>query len=311
MIRSFKVLIAGLIVLGFSIAILYANRPGRTDSVSDELVETTVVSPENEGKLVIVSGKPRLADGGVIADEEAGLRMENAVYYSRIPYQKIYVQRQRKVVVDRGEDKLSEDDDITRTEYYVAQEWVNADRKRDAVVSSGSNRYENPPKLKLSAYHASGDLRVAGFKVSAADVRDYIQTKNAGFAQEELEEACKSYIIKSEIDLRAVTGEYGHGMLSSGDEIGDVHVTFSYTTLEGADPVTVIGRQRGEQIVFEDDDLVSENERIRPGAVSKEEFLAAIASEDASSRMIGIVGTVLGAILLLLSVDWSMIPIRK
>lgn len=300
-----KTLIAGLVILAFSIAILNANRPERTNEVADELVEATSVLPENEGKLVIVSGTPELTNGGVIIDEEASLLVQNAVYYSRVPYQKVYALRTREVVVDKGEDKNSDYDDVTKTEYYVVQDWINANQKRDAVVYNGLSSYENPPAVNLPAYHASGDLRVAGFKVSSADVSEYIETENCSFSQEELEEACGEYMIRSEIGLKATTSESGHGMLSNGDDIGSVHVLFSYTTLKGAQPVTIIGRQQGDELVLGEDDVVSEGEHIKPGAVSKDEFLEAIASEDSSSRMIGIGGIVLSAILILVSLGFG------
>lgn len=305
MIRSVKALIIGLVIAGFGIAILFANKPERTQSIADELVEVTTVLPENEGKLVMVSGTPRLADGGVIVDKDTGLRVENALYYSRIPYQKVYALRQREVVVDKGEDKISTIDDKKETEYYVAETWINADQKRDAVISRTSVRYENPPALHMSAYHASGDLRVSDFSISYPDVSDYVQGENGSFTQEELADACGTYIIRSEIDLKAVTSEYGHGMLSSGDDIGDVHVTFSYTTLAGAEPVTIVGRQRGNRLVLEEDDLVSESEGVQAGSVSKDEFVASLATEDASSRRIGIIGIVLGIAVVLLSFNWG------
>lgn len=305
--RSIKVLIAGLAIVAFGIAVLLSNGAERAEKVADELVQASAVSPENEGKLVIVSGTPELVNGGVIVDEEAGLRVENAIHYSRVPYQQVYALEKREVVVDRGEDKLSKDDDKTKTEYYVVRTWINADQKRDAVISATSGQYENPPAIPLSAYHASGDLRLSGFQISSSDVFDYIHTKIAGFTKEELNEACGSYITRSEIGLRAVTDEDGDGVLSSGDEIGDVHVLFSYETLEGADPVTLIGRQRGDKVVFEDDDPISDSEHVQPGVVSKEEFVDLITAEDASSRRIGIIAVVIGAIVLLLSLDWRAI----
>lgn len=311
MIRSWKALVIGLVIVGFGVAMVCANRPERAQDVADELIEATSVLPENEGKLMMVSGTPYLADGGVIIDEEAGLQVQNALYYGRIPYQKVYVERSREVVVDKGEDKVSPDDDITRTEYYVAQDWIGASHKRDTVVSSTSNRYENPPALNLNAFHASGDLRVADFKISYADVSDYIQSENGSFSKEELAASCGTYITKSEIDLQAVENEYGHGMLSSGDDIGDVHVTFSYTTLEGAEPVTIIGRQRGDKLVLEDDDLISDSEHTRPGIISKEEYVASLKAEDKESSIIGIVVLIVGAVVTLLSFEWDFARFRK
>jgi len=225
-----KLLIAGLVVVAFGVAVMFANGSERAEAVADELVEATAVLPENEGKLVIVSGTPQLADGGIITDEEAGLRVENAVYYSRVPLQKVYVKKQRQVVVDEGEDKLSEVDDVKEIEYYVAQEWIGASHEREAEVSVTSVRYENPSRVKLDAYHASGDLRICGFGISAADVRDHIETATRWFAQGELEAACGSYITRSEIGLRAVTDENGHGMLNILDSTRLIQSPLVYST---------------------------------------------------------------------------------
>ena len=298
-------LIVSLILLAFGIAILHANRAERSRSIADELIETTEVLPENEGKLVIVSGTPQLPEDELIVDKETGMQLKKAVYYSRVPYQKVYVREKRTVVVDQGKDKLSTDDDVKKTEYYVVQDWIHADQERDAVVSDGSKRYENPDAIDLSACYASADLRIADFRISPYDVSDCIQTKKGGFPQEVLKRECAEYIQNSAINLQTVADENGYGMLSNGDEIGAVHVRFSYETLERAEPATVIGRQRGDRIVFEEDDLVSEAERVQHGTVSREAFLSSVTSEDTTSRKYGIGCLVLGAILFLSSLNWT------
>ena len=299
--KRLVLLIASLAALAFGAAVLLANNQGRADNLADELVEATDVLPENEGRLVIVSGTPQLADGGVLIDEEANLQVENAVFYSRVPYQKVYVKEKAEVVVDKGDDKVSEADDKKETRYYVVEDWIIANHERDAVVT-GTARHENPAPLNMDSYHASSDLLLSGFRISPADVSYYITLANGRFTPEELGEACEHYIIRSEIDLQPVMGEYGYGMLSSGDEVGDVHVHFDYQTLESAEAVTIIGRQRGDELVLEDEDLVRESEQVQQGVISKDEFLASIASRDASSKKYGIGSLALGVILLLLSI---------
>lgn len=298
--RRLVLLIASLAALIFGAAVLLANSQQRVDAIAEELVEATEVLPENEGKLVIVSGTPQLADGGILVDEEANLRVENAVYYGRIPYQKVYAEKKEEVVVDKGEDKISDVDDKKETRRYVVEEWIVANHEREAVINT-TMRYENPSPSNLAAYHAFGDLRLSGFQISYADVSNYITTEKGSFTQEELAQSCGHYITRSEIDLQPTTSELGYGMLSSGNEVGDVIVTFDYETLTNAEPVTIIGRQRGDELVLEDEDLVSESEQVQPGVVSKDEFLASITSEDTSSRKYGIGSLVLGGVLLVLS----------
>ena len=304
-------LISGLAIIAFSIAILNANRAERSGSVADELVEATEVLPENEGKLVMVAGTPTLADGGVVVDQEAGLQVENAVYYSRMPYQLVYVEKERKIIVDEGEDKQSPVDDVVEYERYVVSDWIPATADRESVITNSGVKYENPQAVNLKAYHASGDLYIGGFEVSAADVYEYLVTENRGFTPEELLASCGEYVQKSGLDFWVDENQYGHGMLSDGNEIGSVHVTFSYETLEGAKPVTVIGRQRGSQLVLEEDDLVSEAEQVQAGLIAKEAFLESITAEDASSRKIGIGGIVLGAVLAVLAIVWDKLFYRK
>ncbi len=290
-------LIVGIVILGFSIAIMSANREGRAAEIGNELIETTEVLPENEGKLVIVSGIPTLSDGGVIADKEAGLQVENAVYYSRVPYQKVYEEEERKVIVDEGEDKYSPVDDVVEYEYYVVKTWIPASADREAVIVNSGTKYENPPAVNMKSLYASGALSIGSFRVSPADVSDYLVREERGFTPDELLESCGEYVRNSGIDFWVDENQYGDGMLSNGDDIGSVHVVFSYETLEGAKPVTVIGRQRGNQLVLEEDGPVSEAEQVQAGLISKEQFLASITAEDASSRTIGVVGIVLGAVL--------------
>lgn len=307
-----KFLIAGLLVMAFGGAILGANRAERATEVGSQLVEAATILPENEGKLVMVTGTPELADGGIIADEEAGLTVENALSYSRVPYQLVYARMSREVVVDYGEDKVSDVDDVTETEHYVGKKWIVANQRRDEVLTDFPNSYQNPPPVNLDAYYGHGDLRLNGFKISRTDILAYLQTVQHAFTPEELVEACGEYITRSELNLQATTTQYGNGMLSTGNDIGDVQVLFGYETLENAKPATVIARQRGDELVLEEDDLVSSREQVWAGTVSKEEFLEDISAEDASSRNIGIGALVLGAVLMLLSLDWfSLIGSKK
>ena len=303
MIRRPKVLIASLLVIAFGVAVLAANRVERAEQIGDELVEATSVLPENEGLLVLVSGTPQLADGGVLIDEEAGLQVSNAVYYDRIPLQKVYVEKQREVVIDKGEDLHSTVDDVTEIEHYVVKEWIYANGERADVIKNYGVTYENPRPVRMNAYHALGDLRVSDFKVSAADISKHITLEQRHFTPDELAQACGSYVTRSELDLRATADSSGNGILTNGDEVGNVRVIFLYDTLEGAEEITVIGRQRGNELVLEEDDLISSAEHVLAGKVSREEFLSSITSEDASSRNIGIGAIALGLVLLLLSLD--------
>ncbi len=303
-----KLLIASIAIVALGIAMVLANSKDRAKAVADELVEASSVEPQNEGKLVIISGTPELANGGVIVDEETGLQVSNAISYSRVPYQKVYKEESREVVVDKGEDKLRDFDDKKRTEHHIVEAWINADSSREPYVSGDGARHENPEPVNLPAYHRMGDLRLAGFKISAGDISPYLHRSTGTFTPEELAATCGEYIVRSELDLKVVERKDGDGMLSTGGDIGDVQVLFSYQKLDGADPVTLIGRQQGDELVLVGDDVVSELEQVQEGTISREEFLDSITSEDSNSRMIGIGFSVVGAILLVFSLGFIHRP---
>ena len=282
----------------------FANSNDRAGAIAKEIVEAASVDPQNEGKLVMVFGTPELADGGVLADEETDLTVKNALYYGRIPMQKVYAERTREVVVDKGEDKVSAVDDVTKTEHYVVETWINADQSRAEVIDSTAVRYENPKPVNLSAYHKTGDLRVAGFKVSTAEVIEALTSSNHGFTPDELAKSCGEYITRSELPLVPTVNENGNGILSTGNDIGDVQVSFTYETLDSAEAVTIIGRQKGDTLTLEDDDVVSMSEHVHLGKLTKDEFLSDISDSDATDRKIAIGFIVVGAVLLIFSLGF-------
>ncbi len=300
------IIIINVILLPFNIAILNANKPSRTAGIAEALMETNVVLPENEGKLVMVSGTPTLENDGTIIDEEAGLQVTNAVMYTRQPYQLVYVLKKEEVVVDKGEDKLSDVDDKKELRIYVASDWIFADEKRKEIIRYGLKKYKNPPAIDMSHLYASNDMRIGEFLCSATDI-SYKKTKEAYFTKEELEKNCKEYIKNTGLNLKVIEdGDLKRGKLSSGNKIGDVKVLISYTTLESVEPVTIVGRQSGNTIVIDEAEGVNTQEHVLRGIVSKEEYVAFISREDAQSRKIAIVSIVV----LLIALALTVVPMK-
>lgn len=279
-----KGLIIGAAIAGFGIAILNANQAERSDKIEAALVETNAVLPENEGKIVLVSGTPFLENDGLLADGECGFQVTNALLYRRVPYQKVYAVHEERV------KKVVSGDEYYETRKYVVKDWILANRERDPVVSVSwiGTKYENPPAVNLKPFVTKNPLHLGEFTISAhKNIAKFITTETRGFPPEELEKNCGEYIKNSGLDLKVTKNKDGFGMLSNGSDIGDVCVNFSYETLEGAEPITVVGKQIGNTVVFDEEQGLSDEEHILEGTMSKEEFITSIRSEDRTSRKIG------------------------
>lgn len=307
--------IISALVLFFGIAVMFANTEGRVENIANILVETKEVLPENEGKLVIVSGTPSIENDGVIVDEEANLQVKNAYFYRRIPLQLAYVKKPKEIVIDKGKDLNSTLDDKTEKIDYVETEWIPASAERENKLSDKYGEYENPPKVDLSSFYKNNYLCIGNFKIDSTDVHveilKHVETKEHGFTKEVLKKNCQDYIKTLGNDFKVVSQGYkDYAMISNGDEIGDIHVKFSYGTLESMKPITVIGRQKGDKIVSEDKDDLSISEQVYDKILSKDEYIKGLSSEDADSRSIGFNSILIGVIGLLLTLKFKRFGTR-
>ena len=317
MIKSKIMLIAGLLILCFGIAILSANKAERAEKITDELVETTTLSPENEGKLIILAGTPEIKGNTDVTDEAAGLKAEGAVlWYARNPLMKVYYESREQIVVERK--KTINDDDIVETWDVVRTMWGDPDLKREDVKINGLLRssdydadgklyptgtFKNPDPVSMDSFRVSNDLYIGGFKVNFSDIIKYAETEKHGYTEAQLEKIRAKYSQDIGAAFDIVTNKEGFAFLSTGDEVGDLRVEISYALLKNAEPVTLVGRQRGDSLVLEEDDIVSEAEQVQAGIISRKDFLKAIAKEDTTSRYIGIGFAILGAILTAFSLN--------
>ena len=293
--------IAGLVILGFGMAISDANKSERVENIADQLVETTVVSPENEGKLIILSGIPQLVEDADVVDAYAGLQTNDVVRYDRRPEQKVYAIVEEEVVVDEGEKPLDTSDDITKIQEVVRAVWGSANYQHEDV-DFYDTIYENPPKAELDELYVSHDYYIGDFKIEPLDVYKQIETERFGFSEAELSDLRDRYMRDTGINLEIVKdGIDGDFMLVSGDKIGDIRVKVYYDKMKKTGSVTIVGRQHGDRIVLEEDDIVEEHEQVHAGEMSRKEFLSAISGEDKTSRVIGTVFSAAGAVILVLS----------
>jgi hypothetical protein len=291
------------ILLIFGISVLIANSKERTDKITGRLIETKSVSPENEGKLIIVSGTPTLANDGVIVDKEMGFQVNNAISYTRMPYQKIYLEEKKEVIYkvkDKDTNKYREEKKIEVT---IEKAWVSLNRERKKKLFSGTKVYTNPPvPNNIDYYIARNDMCIGEFIFTpSSKILELAEIKSNRFPKEELD----NYANKLGMDLKTVELKNGYYMLKNGDDIGSIKIHFSYDTLVNMKPITIIGRQEGNRIVFDEKNGIEGDEYFQDRIVSKNEYLKSISSEDASSRKIGFNFTMVGIIGILLTISFK------
>jgi len=299
--------IIGGIMIVFGIVVLFANKEERAGNIADNLVETKEVLPENEGKLVIVSGTPTLENDGILIDEEANLQVKNAIRYVRRPLQNVYVEKSKEVVVDEGKDKGSPHDDVTETVYYIESEWIPSYADREPWSKEKGHQYDNPEKVDISECNSDNHFCFGEFMVAdSSKLLEHAETKERGFTVEEIENNCKDYISSLGMNLKVLAKDSNNfAMLSNGDEIGNIHVEFYYRTLGNIKPLTVIGRQEGNKIVFDEKEELSDSEHVYGRILSKDEFIKEISDEDAGSRKLGFVFLIIGGIGILLTLSFK------
>ena len=135
---------------------------------------------------------------------------------------------------------------------------------------------------------------------------EHAETKEHGFTTEEIENNCKDYISNLVMNLKVVPKDSNNfAMLSNGDEIGNIHVEFYYGTLENIKPLTVIGRQEGNKIVFDEKEKLSDSEHVYDRILSKAEFIKEISDEDTESRGIGFGSLIIGVVGILLTLSFK------
>lgn len=302
--RNFRLIvwiISFFILLIFGTTIFY----NRLDEIGNKLVETKSVLPENEGKLVIVSGTPTLENGGVIVDKEAGLQVKNAIYYYRRPYQNIYVKKSKEVVRKVKDKKTGSFYDEKETETSIESEWVLSTQKRDKVLFHWGSVYKNPPAVNLSSYYSKNDLKIGEFLFDSRELASstkYVEAESRGFTKEELDNNCKEYIKKVGMNLKTVDdGKFSS--LSNGSKIGDIRIKFSYQVLKKTNPVTIVGRQEGNRIVTDNKEGLRQDEHIKEGIVSKDEYLKWLTSEESELKKISTILVVIAIIGILLTLS--------
>ena len=150
-------IICGILVFA-GISIIFAYGEERVENIANNLVETREVLPENEGKLIFISGTPTIENDGVIIDKEANLQVNNAIEYDRRVLQHVYVEKSKEVIVDKGKDKVSTHDDKKKTVYYVEHEYIPAAADREDEISNNGHVYKNPPKVDLNGYFKINNL---------------------------------------------------------------------------------------------------------------------------------------------------------
>ncbi len=272
-----------------------------TPEKASELAETVIVSdgtldPANEGKLVMVTGTPVIANEGKLSDPETGLEVSGAYNYSRIPLQKIYEVKEKEVIINKHDINDPYDDEKT-TERYVVTTWVTCYSDRKASFRVNGKNYTNPEKVDLAGYSAGNSLLIGEYKIKVSDVLDYITTSSHNFTLSDLENHCTPYIKKTELGLKVTTTSKEVPILSTGDEVGDIHIYLSYDTLDSAKEITRVGLQEDGALVEYKDGAI-ELSMVAEGKLTKEDYIKSLVGATKKNRKSLLIGIIVCSLIL-------------
>ena len=283
-------------IVFFSISYV-KNSPKHADYLDEIMVETDgKILPENEGKLVLVSGTPYIANDGIVVDEEYGIELRRALSYERNPRQLVY-ELKKETTVDEG-DPNDIYDDKTTTRYYIGTTWITATAERDKVVEYGGKKKENPRPAKLESYYAGNPLMIGEFEVKASDFAKTVKTETIFFSKEQLERDCKEWMESNRIyDFTVEETTAGNGFITTGNDIGDIRIWIDYNVVTDSKPSTIIGKQVGNAIEAYGEGL-DEEYHVLQGIVTKEEYISELKKTDAGDRKACVVVIVIFSLIL-------------
>lgn len=273
----------GLILLfGYSFGV---NGAQHADTLKELLVETDgKVLPENEGKLVLITGTPGIENEGLLQDEEMGITVENAVSYSRIPYERIYVIETTTTTLEH--DLNDPNDDEVRVNKYLTDAWEDIDTDWPAQLKYEGKVYQNPEKKDYRSYYVKNKVCLGEYRIEADLLKPMIQTTPQVVSAEQLMASTREWIKqqKETPAFQVETVSNGGGRLSNGDDFGSIRIVCEYETLDEPALMTVIGKQVGASV--ENYELNGFDEYyLYAGAVTKEEFIDLIMEEDGNDRV--------------------------
>jgi len=282
--KGAKILI--FICLGLFLMFAYSysvNTEEHAATLEDLLVVTDgTIKPENEGKLVLATGTPYIENDGILRDEEMGITVENAVSYSRVPYEKIYYIEVTTTVLKH--DLNDPNDDETKVNKRLTTVWEDMDEEWPMQLKHDGKTYQNPEKLDYHSFYANNYLLVGDFKLLPNQFGSVVQTKPFTISEDQLLSSTKDW-------LDSATGQgftverlsNGGGRLSNGDAIGSVHIACEYSVLDKTAPLTVIGKQEGDRIVTYDLNGFDEF-YVYSGEITKEDFINDVSETDSGDR---------------------------
>ncbi len=263
----------------------HVNSPERANKLNELIVETDgKVDSANEGKLVLFSGKPELANDGVLVDKDLGVKAENAEYLYRTLYQKMFVVEEREVIVDEH-DKNDPNDDETKIEKHLMRSWEPASSDRKETIRMHGKKYHNPKKPTIKSGYFSNPLMIGDYKLHSNQIKEGVTSETVYFSAQELNSFCKDYLNNSKYPFKVVENDQKDGFLQTGSEIGDLTYDISYQKITATETVTVIGKQVEDRIEAYDLDGFDQFYCYK-GNVSKEEFVAFQAKADSGDRKV-------------------------
>lgn len=259
-----KIIYFALVVLLIFLTVKGFNQSNGASEVAEKMVvlENSEVVEENEGKLVLVTGKITPKD--TLKFEEYQIEVQSPVL-------------ERKVEMYQYVQDVDEDDrDI------VKKMWSD-DFPEEEVYDDVKKENYNNPNMRVESETLYGEAYLGKFLLDK-EVTKKLRT-NETYTN-----------LKDVSDFKVVDGNTLTNVQEDTTKIGDLKLQFTYLDLEKAGDYTILGKQSGDKIVEYKLDKGLSLLKVLEGIKTKEDVLEQISKE----RKMGAYGPLVALVVLLL-----------
>ncbi|MDO4459189.1 MAG: hypothetical protein Q4C42_03745, partial [Clostridia bacterium] len=282
-------LIALVILIAFLCMSVYSYTLNSTDTLKE--LESILVDPqgkvlpENEGKLVIVSGKPEPQEQKTLFDDDFGVSVDGAYCLDREIFQKRYhIEEEKEEYVTFDKDKNREVS-YTYTKNLVSS-WDPIGGDFEDKVYYKGDYYYNEPRPDITCKNSYNPINIGEFEFN---IHSFGSIVNYETIYPEVSDISGGYL-DSIGEYHVAERSNGGGYFSTGDSIGDIHVMISAHVYDDEFPViTRIGMQKDNRIVAYDNFRLTGIDEIIEGELTREEYLAGYSESMSKNRTLNIV----------------------
>ena len=211
-------ILGGLILLVVGIGILWSNE-GRTVKTQAAIGEATKsyiqvksdkVDSKNEGKLIATKGKLNIDSASELKDDIFGINVKA-------------VKMKRNVEMYQWEEKCSKEDEKTKCTY----EKVWKDKILDSSEYTESGHTNPSDMLYESEEYIADNVKLGAFTLPNELIKSLKYDKTKG------NDALTSEYNNSKEEIK-VDGKYLTNVKEDGPQIGDIRISYEYTTVKDA-----------------------------------------------------------------------------